>query len=103
RFHLIVGDVDHRHLQLLMQTRDLPAHRDAHLGVQIRERLVEKESLGLPDDGSAESDALPLTPREHLRRAIEIVVKPQSRGGGPAAFFYLRSRHAPQLERKAEV
>ena len=42
---LIVGDVDGRHLEPLVQRLDLGAHLHAQLGVEIGERLVEQEYL----------------------------------------------------------
>jgi len=36
RFDLIVGDVDHRCLQTLMQFGDFGTHLDPHFRVQIR-------------------------------------------------------------------
>jgi hypothetical protein len=43
-----------------MQRLDLGAHVDAQLGVEVRQRLVEQEDLGLADDGAAHGDALAL-------------------------------------------
>src|SRR5262249_51806654 len=48
RLDLVVGDVDRRHLQPVVQPRQLRAHRRAQLGVQVRQRLVEQERLRLP-------------------------------------------------------
>ena len=40
-FDLIVGDVDHRGVEAVVKLGNLGAHLDAHLGVEVGERLVE--------------------------------------------------------------
>ena len=45
RLDLVVGDIDRRRLQPLVQFLDLGAHLHAQLGVEIGERLVEQEDL----------------------------------------------------------
>ena len=47
RLDLVVGDVDHRRAELLVQALDLAAHLVAQLGVEIGQRLVEQEEPGL--------------------------------------------------------
>ena len=44
---------------------------DAELGVEVGERLVEEEDLGLADDGAADGDALALAAGELRRLAVE--------------------------------
>ena len=46
-FDLIVGDIDDRGVQPLLQFLQLDAHRRAKLGVQIGQRSSNKKSLGL--------------------------------------------------------
>src|SRR6266702_6931589 len=53
---LVVGDVDGRGLQPLVQLLDLGAHRDAQLGVEVRQGLVEQEHLRIAHDGAAHGD-----------------------------------------------
>ena len=43
-----------------MQLGDLDPHRDAKLGIEIGEGLVEEEDLGFAHDGAADGDALAL-------------------------------------------
>ena len=45
RLDLVVGDVDRRHAELVLQLADLGAHLDAQLRVEVRERLVHQEGL----------------------------------------------------------
>ncbi len=43
RLDLVVGDVDGRRAEALVQPRDLGAGLHAQLGVEVRERLVHQE------------------------------------------------------------
>ena len=72
-FDLVVGDVDHGGLELLVQFGDLEPHVDAQRGVEVGQRLVEQEGLGLAHDGAADGDALALAAGEGARAAVEIV------------------------------
>ena len=67
RLDLVVGDVDHRRLELLVQFADLQPHRAAQRGVEVRQRLVEQEGRGLAHDGAADGDALALAAGELAR------------------------------------
>ena len=60
RLDLVVGDVDHRRLQLLVQLADLEPHVDAQRRIEVRQRLVEQERRRLAHDGAADGDALAL-------------------------------------------
>jgi hypothetical protein len=44
----------------LAQALDLGAHLHPELGVEVAERLVEQEDLGIAHDGAAHGDALAL-------------------------------------------
>jgi hypothetical protein len=43
-----------------VQARQLGASLHSELGIQVRERLIEQERLGLSHDGPAERHSLPL-------------------------------------------
>ncbi len=58
---LVVGHVDRRDAQALLQTGDLRAHLTAELGVQVRQGLIEQERLGVPDDRTSHRNPLALT------------------------------------------
>ena len=60
RFDLVMGHVDHRRLQALVQRGDLGSHLHAQLGVEVRQRFVEKKDGRLADDGAAYRNALAL-------------------------------------------
>ena len=67
RLDLVVGDVDHRRGDLLVQPLDLAAHLVAELGVEVGERLVEQEDARAAHDGAADGDALALAAGELAR------------------------------------
>ena len=79
RLDLVVGDVDHRRLQRVVQFADLEAHLHAQRRVEVGQRLVEQERLGLAHDGAADGDALALAAGELARLAVEIVGEVQRR------------------------
>jgi hypothetical protein len=66
-----VRDVDGGGLQPLVQRLDLGAHGHAQLGVQVGQRLVEQEHLGVAHDRAAHGHALALAAGELAREAIE--------------------------------
>ncbi len=102
-FHLVVRHVDHRGAELHVQLLDLGAHLHAELGVEVRERLVEEEHVGLAHDGAAEGDALPLSAGEGLGLAVEQVGDfEELRGVVHAADDFLLGELA-QLEAKGQV
>src|SRR5438874_972216 len=71
RLDLIVRHVDHRSLELVVEAGELDAHLHAKRGVEVGERLVEEEYLGVANDGAPDGDALPLAARELLGFAME--------------------------------
>jgi hypothetical protein len=64
RLGLVVGHVDHRRAELLLQARDLGAHLNAQLGVEVRQRLVHEERRRVAHDGAPHRHALALAARE---------------------------------------
>ena len=103
RLHLVVGDVDHRRAQRLVQTGDLDAHADAELGVEIGERLVEQEDLRLAHDRPADRHALALAARKFARLALQERLQPQDPRGLRHLGVDLPLRLAGHLERKAHI
>ncbi len=61
---LVVGDVDHGVAEPAVQAGKLHPHLDAELGVEVRERLVEKKDAGLAHDGAPDRHPLALAARE---------------------------------------
>ena len=64
-----------------MHALDLGAHLHAQLGVEIGQRLVEQEHLGIAHDGAAHGDALALAAGELLRAAREQFGDVEDAGG----------------------
>ena len=57
----------------MAQLDELSTHLVTELGVQIGQRLVHQEDLGVTHDGAADGDALTLTARERLRLTVEVL------------------------------
>ena len=55
-----MGDVDRGRGQATLQFADFDPHRDAQLGVEVRQRFVEQKHLWLPHDRAAHRHALAL-------------------------------------------
>src|SRR5471030_409728 len=72
RLDLVVGDVDRRGAQVAVQLGDLDAGLHAQRGVEVRQRFIEQEHLRIAHDGAADGDALALTARQFLRRALKV-------------------------------
>ncbi len=77
RLDLVVRDVQRRHLQRLLDARDLCPHLDAQLRVEVGERLVHQESLRLAHDRASHRDTLPLAARQLCRPALQHVLEPE--------------------------
>ncbi len=103
RLDLVVRDIDARGLQPLMQLPDLGAHLDAQLGVEVAERLVEQEHLGIADDGPAHGDALALAAGELSRIAVEVRLQAEDAGGATDPLLHQRRVDAAQLQAERHV
>ncbi len=77
RLHLVVGDVDHRGVHPPVQLGDLEPRLDAQRRVEVGERLVEQENLGVAHDRPADGDALALAAGEVLGQPVEELVELQ--------------------------
>ena len=64
RLDLVVGDEDGRHAEPVVEPGELAPHRDAELGVEIRERLVHEERLRLAHHRPPHRHSLTLAARE---------------------------------------
>ena len=72
RLDLVVGDIDAGDVQLFLNTADLGAHLLAQLCIQVGERLVHQQDLGLHDQGARQRDALLLSAGELARGSITV-------------------------------
>jgi len=86
-----------------MELGELRPHLHAQLGVQVGERLVHEEHLGLTDDGAAHRDALALTTRELLGLAVQEVLDAQHARGLFDPPVDLRARELAQLQPEGHV
>ncbi|MPM41469.1 hypothetical protein SDC9_88124 [bioreactor metagenome] len=103
RLDLVVGDVDGRHPQAGLQRGDLRTGRHPQLGVQVRQRLVHQEHLGLADDRPAHRDPLPLTTGQGLGLALQVLLQTELLGRGQHPGLALLVGDVLHLEREAHV
>ncbi|MCY1301259.1 hypothetical protein D9M70_508580 [compost metagenome] len=100
---LVVGHVDHRPAQPLVQLLDLAAHLHAQLGIKVRERLVEEEGAWVAHDGAAHGDTLALAAGEFPRQAVEQLFQTEDFGGLGHALVDLRLRRTGEFQRETHV
>src|SRR5215217_534921 len=100
---LIMGDVDGRHADPVVEFGDLRPHLHPELGVEVGEGLVHQEGFRLADDGPTEGNPLPLAARERLRLPVEEALDGEYPCGLVDTPADLRFVQLPQLEREAHV
>ncbi len=103
RLDLVVGHVDHRVLQRLVQPLDLDAQLRAQLGVEVRERLVEEEDIDIAHQCPADGDALALAAGKRCRLSLEKRLDLQDLGGAGHPLVDLGLRHLGHLQAEGEV
>ena len=103
RLDLVVRHVDHGGAEILVQLGDLDAHLHAQLGVEVRQRLVEQERLGLAHDGAADGDALALPAGQLPRLAVHQLLQLQHACGFFDPLGHLGPRHAAHAQAEAEI
>ena len=105
RLDLIVRHVDRRHLQRLLDARDLGAHLHAQLRVEVRKRLVHQKRLRLAHDRPSHRDALPLTTGKLSRPALQQVADAEHSRNllDPALLLGLRNLAHAQTEGEVVV
>ena len=86
-----------------MELRQLNAHLHAQLGVEVGERLVEQENLGLAHERPADRDPLTLAARKLGRTTIEIGLELQDAGDLERALVLNLFRLAGDGEREGDV
>jgi hypothetical protein len=82
---------------------ELDPHLHAQLGVQVGQRLVEEEHLGVPHDGAAHRHPLALATRELAGLALQQLLDAQDLGGVPHPFLDLGLGELPHLEAEGHV
>ena len=91
RLDLVVRHVDDGLLGLELNAMQLTPHLMTHLGLEVRERLVEQKDLRVRDQRAADGDALQLGRRELARLAPELVTQADERGDLVDLLVHLRA------------
>ena len=73
RLGLVVGDVERRRAEGFLDARDLGAHLHAQLGVEVAQRLVHEERLGLTHDRAPHRHALALAAGQVRGASVEVL------------------------------
>src|SRR5690242_17758313 len=86
-------DVHRGHAEMLVELSERRAHPDPQLRVEVRERLVHEERLGLAHDRAAHGDALALAARQRDGLPMEELGEAEQPGYlvDPATRLVLRS------------
>ena len=103
RLDLVVGDVDHRRAERLVQLRQLDAHLHAQHRIEVGQRLVEQEDLRLAHQRAADGDALALAAGQLRRLAVHQLVELQQRGDLVGAPGLHLARGAGDRQREGDV
>src|SRR5205823_6391411 len=75
RLNLIMGDENDGHADSLLQKLEVDPHLLAQLDVEVAERLVEQEHMGLVNESPRQNDALLLPPAQYRRHPVFITGK----------------------------
>ena len=103
RLGLVVGDVDRGDAEPLLQPGDLGAHLSAELRVEVRQRLVEEERVGVAHDRATHRHPLALTTGQVARLALEVLVELQGLRGRPHLLVHRRLVRLGQPKRERDV
>src|SRR5919106_296216 len=103
RLDLVVGDIDRRRTELVLDACDLGPHLRTQLCVEVRERLVHEEYPRVADDRPSHRDALALAAGELARPPFEHLVKSEDSRDLPHAAVDLALRNPPHLETERDV
>ena len=101
--NLIMGDEYRGDAEIAVELAHLGAHGDTQLGIEVGERLVEQEHLGLPHHGACHGDALALAAGEFTRAALEIGFEANDPGDLEHTLRPLGPRYLGDLQRIANV
>ena len=73
RLFLIVGDIDRRNADAVLNLADGVSHLDAQLRVEVGKRLIHQQHVRLDDNRAGERDALLLAAGKALRQTVGIL------------------------------
>ena len=96
----VVGDVHGGDAELTLQGGDLRTGLHTQLRVQVRQRLVHEEHLGLTNDRAAHGDALTLATGHSLGLAVQVGLQVEDLRGFFNALVDLLLGHARDLQAK---
>ena len=68
-----MGNIDKGGVDLLAQLDDLSTHLVTQLSIQVGQRFVHQQDLGLTDDSTADSDTLTLTTGQSLGLTAQVL------------------------------
>ena len=103
RLRLVMRHIDHRRAELGMKLRQFKAHLHAQFRVEVGQRLVEQENLGLAHERPADRDPLALAARKLGRTTVEIGLELQDARDFERALVLHLSRLAGDGEREGDV
>ena len=103
RFLLIVGHVDGGDPHLFLELLQLHPHHVPQPLVEIRERLVEQQDVGLIGDDASERHALTLSPRELGRVSLSEVRQLDEIENLPHPLIALGGRHPAHSQAVLDV
>ncbi|MEY9789597.1 hypothetical protein ABIE77_004156 [Sinorhizobium fredii] len=96
-------DIDDRRAEPRVQTLYFRAHVDPELRVEVRQRLIEQEELGLAHDGASHRNTLALTARQLRGFAIQKVRDLQQLRGSSNGLLAVSRRYAADLHAELDV
>ena len=88
-FGLVMGHIQKRGFQPMVQVGQLVAHLDTQLGIQVGQRLIHQKNRWRPHHGPGQGHTLFLPAGELARLAIQQCLNLQALGGGHHKFFNL--------------
>ena len=105
RLRLVMRHIDHRRAEIGVELRQFEAHLHAQFGVEVGQRLVEQENLGLAHQRAADRDPLALAARKLGRTAIEIRLELQDARDleRPLVLRLSRLRRRPRARRRCSA
>ena len=94
----IRDSINHGGVEIAVHSGDFDAHLHPQRRIQIRQRLVEQEHLGVADDGATDGDALTLAAGYGFGFAIHPRVQLEDGGRRVHLAVDFRFRHLGQLQ-----
>ena len=98
-----MGHIDHRDAELFLYLLDLKAHGLPELGVEVTQRLVEKQEGGLRHQSPCQGHALLLSAGELVREALGVLAQVHNGEHPFHRAFDLRLRRVPDGQRVGHV